>query len=40
MFSIGENEIHALELIEDKMISLKIYMINEYCFDILRFKEQ
>jgi hypothetical protein len=40
MFSVGENEIHALELIEVKMISLKIYMINEYCFDILRFKEQ
>jgi hypothetical protein len=40
MFSVGENEIHVVELIEVKMISLQIYMITEFYFDILKFKEQ
>lgn len=39
MFSIGENENHIVELLEVKMISLQIYMITEFYFDILRFKD-
>ncbi len=33
-------ELQVIELMKVEMISWKIYMIMEYCFDIVRSKEQ
>ncbi len=33
-------ELQVIELMKGEMISWKIYMIMEYCFDIVRSKEQ
>lgn len=33
-------ELQVIELMKVEMISWKIYMVMEYCFDIVRSKEQ